>query len=268
MLKSRVIYGETLLRRCPFHPILTRMVYLRSFIFNTLFYVMTACMVLVLVPFLILPRIFVRGVGYLWGWMTTQLLYTAGIRHHQTGAVHLDRQVIYAAKHQSAWETIVLLWMLRTPVMVLKRSLLFLPVIGFFFLRGGCIPVDRKAGMRALKDMRTAAAKFRERGRSIMIFPQGTRVAPGVAHSYEIGVFAIYDATGLPVVPIALNSGHVWPRNSWRKYPGRIDVEFLQPIEPGLSRKEFMATLEERIESRMRVLDRDHYPEPQQEGNL
>lgn len=237
------------------------MVYLRSFIFNTLFYLMTACMVLVLLPFLILPSGFVRAVGAVWGLSTAFLLRTAGIRHRQSGAAHLDRQVIYAAKHQSAWETITLLWMLRTPVMVLKQSLLFLPVIGFFFLRGGCIPVDRKAGMRALKDMRTAAAKFRDRGRSIMIFPQGTRVAPGINKGYEVGIFAIYDATGLPVVPIALNSGHVWPRNSWRKYPGEISVEFLPPIEPGLSRKEFMATLETAIETRMRVLDSAYYPD-------
>ena len=89
----------------------------------------------------------------------------------------------------------------------------------------------------------------------MLIFPQGTRIAPGVDHLYEIGVFALYEATGLPVVPVALNSGHVWPRNSWMKYPGLVMVEFLDPIDPGLDRKSFMATLKQRIEDRMEILD-------------
>ena len=89
----------------------------------------------------------------------------------------------------------------------------------------------------------------------MLIFPQGTRVAPGMDHPYEIGVFSLYQATGLPVLPVALNSGHIWPRNSWLKYPGRVTVEFLDLIEPGLDRKRFMATLKKRIEDRMRVLD-------------
>ena len=74
-------------------------------------------------------------------------------------------------------------------------------------------------------------------------------------NSVEIGVFSLYEATSLPVVPVALNSGHVWPRNSWIKYPGRVTVEFLDPIEPGLDRKSFMATLKQRIEDRMETLD-------------
>ena len=89
----------------------------------------------------------------------------------------------------------------------------------------------------------------------MLIFPQGTRVAPGVDQPYEIGVFSLYQATGLPVVPVALNSGHVWPRNSWLKYSGRVTVEFLDPIGPGLDRKCFMAKLKQRIEDRMPLLD-------------
>ena len=109
--------------------------------------------------------------------------------------------------------------------------------------------------MRALREMRAAGQDLAKKDRSMLIFPQGTRVAPGVEQPYEIGVFSLYEATGLPVVPVALNSGHVWPRNSWLKYPGRVTVEFLEPIEPGLDRKNFMATLKQRIEDRMLVLD-------------
>ena len=136
-----------------------------------------------------------------------------------------------------ALETIILSWLLAAPAFVLKRELLRLPIIGWFFVKTGCIPVDRSAGMKALRDMRAAASALAANGRSMLIFPQGTRVAPGVARPYEIGVFALYESTGLPVVPVALNSGHVWPRNSWFKYPGTVMVEFLESIEPGLDRR-------------------------------
>ena len=77
----------------------------------------------------------------------------------------------------------------------------------------------------------------------------------GKAGLYEIGVFALYESTGLPVVPVALNSGLFWPRKSWLKYPGIVDIHFLEPIQPGLTRKQFMAKLEQQIESKMAVLD-------------
>ena len=178
-----------------------------------------------------------------------------GIKVLVSGNRQLDRQVIYAVKHQSALETIILSWLLAAPAFVLKRELLRLPIIGWFFIKTGCIPVDRSAGMKALRDMRAAALTLAADGRSMLIFPQGTRVAPGVVRPYEIGVFALYESTGLPVVPVALNSGHVWPRNSWFKYPGTVMVEFLESIEPGLDRKAFMSQLETDIETRMARLD-------------
>ena len=231
------------------------MVYLRSFIFNSLFHLMTAMIVVLLLPLLLLPSVVVRIVARCWGWMTAKLLLIAGVRHRIWGDMALDQQVIYAAKHQSAWETIVLVGCLRMPVTVMKRELLFLPLIGLFFLRAGCIAVDRAGGMRALRELRKAAVRHWRHGRSLLIFPQGTRVEPGISHGYEVGVFALYDATGLPVVPVALNSGHVWPRNSWTKRPGIVDVQFLSPIAPGLSRKAFMAKLEKQIEAGMAAID-------------
>ena len=231
------------------------MVYLRSFIFNSLFHLMTAMIVVLLLPLLLLPSVIVRIVARCWGWMTAKLLLIAGVRHRIWGDMALDQQVIYAAKHQSAWETIVLVGCLRMPVTVMKRELLFLPLIGLFFLRAGCIAVDRAGGMRALRKLRKAAVRHWRHGRSLLIFPQGTRVEPGISHGYEVGVFALYDATNLPVVPVALNSGHVWPRNSWTKRPGIVDVQFLSPIAPGLSRKAFMAELEKQIEAGMAAID-------------
>ena len=231
------------------------MVYLKSFVFNSLFYFGTGVLVIVMGPVLLLPSRFARAVARLWGYMAHLLLAMIGIKQSVHGNCHLDRQVLYAVKHQSAWETIILSWLLSAPAFVLKRELLRLPIIGWFFLKTGCIPVDRSAGMKALREMRFAGKTLAAKGRSMLIFPQGTRIAPGVDHPYEIGVFALYEATGLPVVPVALNSGHVWPRNSWMKYPGLVTVEFLDPIYPGLDRKSFMATLKQRIEDRIEILD-------------
>jgi 1-acyl-sn-glycerol-3-phosphate acyltransferase len=231
------------------------MVYLKSFVFNSLFYTGTCILVIVMGPVLLLPSRYARSVARLWGYMTYLLLGMIGITQTVSGDRHLSRQVLYAVKHQSAWETIILSWLLAAPAFVLKHELLRLPIIGWFFLKTGCIPVDRSSGMKALRKMRAAGQVLAEKGRSMLIFPQGTRVAAGADRPYEIGVFSLYQATGLPVVPVALNSGHVWPRNSWLKYPGRITVEFLEPIEPGLDRKSFMAKLKQRIEDRMLVLD-------------
>jgi 1-acyl-sn-glycerol-3-phosphate acyltransferase len=151
-------------------------------------------------------------------------------------------------------------------VPVIKQELLRLPLLGFYFRKAGCIAVDRSAGMKALRQLRDDAAKAAADGSSVLIFPQGTRVAPGVTHKYEIGVFAVYEATGLPVVPVALNSGHVWGRNSWLKRPGIIDVDFLPDIPPGLDRKAFMAALEEAIETRMAVLDAPYLVQQEETG--
>ena len=231
------------------------MVYIRSFIFNSVFYVGTAILVVLMGPLLLLPPFLARYLARFWGWLAHKQLYIVGIHQREHGDKHLDKQVIYAVKHQSAWETIILSWLLHAPAFVLKVELLRLPIIGLFFIKTGCIPVDRADGMRALQKMRGAALELAAHGRSMLIFPQGTRVMPGATKSYEIGVFALYESTGLPVVPVALNSGFVWPRNSWLKYPGAVDIHFLEPIQPGLTRQQFMAKLEQRIENKMAVLD-------------
>ena len=231
------------------------MVYLRSFLFNSLFYLMTTLIVVLLLPLLLLPRQVVWCVARLWGWSTSKLLYICGIDHEITGDMHADETVIYASKHQSAWETIVLYAELKAPITVMKRELLFLPLIGFFFMRAGCIAVNRSGGMKALRELRASALRIRENPRSILIFPQGTRVMPRTPHDYQIGVFTLYDTTGFTVIPIALDSGRVWPRNSWLKFPGRVRVRFLEPIKPGLTRKQFMSTLEHQIESEVAILE-------------
>ena len=147
------------------------MVYIRSFIFNSAFYVGTAILVVVMGPVLLLPPFMARYIAQFWGWLAHKQLYIVGIRQREYGDRHLDKQVIYAVKHQSAWETIILSWLLHAPAFVLKVELLRLPIIGLFFIKTGCIPVDRADGMRAVRKIRDAALKLAAQGRSMLIFP-------------------------------------------------------------------------------------------------
>ena len=219
-----------------------------------MFFLSTVLLTVCLLPCL-LRRDWTRAAGKFWGWYTVGLLHIVGIRHEIRGDVRKTQQVIYAAKHQSAWETLVLYWELDAPVIVLKRELLYLPILGWFFLRSGCIAIDRKAGMAALKMLRQQAEASVVGGRSLLIFPQGTRVASGQSVPYQVGVFALYQATSLDVVPVALNSGRFWARNGFIKNPGVITVHFLPSIARGLPRGSFMTKLEYDIEKAMLSLD-------------
>jgi len=127
-------------------------------------------------------------------------------------------------------------------------------LIGLYFMRVPSVPINRSAGRNALTQLISSARKIAQTGSSILIFPQGTRVAPGASHPYHAGTFAIYQATGLPVVPVALNAGLLWPRQALIKRPGMIDVRYLEPIPPGLDRKSFMQRLETSIETATKAL--------------
>jgi 1-acyl-sn-glycerol-3-phosphate acyltransferase len=156
---------------------------------------------------------------------------------------------LVAAKHQSAWETLKLHLLLPDPAVVLKRELTRLPVWGWFAVKAGMIPVDRGARGRALASLLAGARQVVAEGRPIVIFPQGTRTAPGTHHPYRIGVGMLYEQLHLPIVPMALNSGLYWPRRAFLKRPGTIVVEFLPPIQPGLDRHQAMHELEARLEA-------------------
>ena len=226
----------------------------RTILFVALFYPMSLVMTLVLVPSLVFPRESIRPVCYLWVRlfmvMTRRVL---GIRYR----VKIDRAaadliakgpVIFAAKHQSMWETVAFNDLLNCPAFVLKKELMTAPVFGLFMKKFDMIPVDREAGASALKGMVRQSRQHLSEGRSIVIYPQGTRVGPGASIPYMPGVAALYNQTGVPVVPIALDSGRLWPRGLFVKRAGTITVTLLPPIEPGLDRERFMQELEQKIE--------------------
>jgi 1-acyl-sn-glycerol-3-phosphate acyltransferase len=132
---------------------------------------------------------------------------------------------------------------------VLKRELLFIPIVGWAMARAGNIAVARGEGSSALRGLVRQSQAVIAEGRSIVIFPEGTRVTIGTERPYHIGIAALYRQLGVPVVPVALNSGVFWGRRQFVKRAGLIDVEVQPPIPPGLDRKRFMALLHQRIES-------------------
>jgi 1-acyl-sn-glycerol-3-phosphate acyltransferase len=223
----------------------------RSFAFNFVFFAWTAILGTIGLPFLLAPRPVTMHFGRFWSWTSLFLLKAiVGLDHQIRGLDRLPRGgCIVALKHQSAWDTLILPVVLGDPAVVLKRELLLLPFYGWYAARAGSIPIDRKARAGALRRMLARARPIAAAGRPIVIFPEGTRVAPGERRRYQPGVAALYQALALPLVPAAVNSGLYWGRRSFVKRPGRIVLEFLEPIPPGRSRRRLMVELERRIET-------------------
>ncbi len=227
------------------------MLALRSLTFNTAFFFWSTLVQVLFLPSLLFPVAVVAWVQRLWiGGALALLAGICGLRHEIRGLEHLPPgPCIIASKHQSAWDTLIFAMLFHGPGFVVKRELLWIPLFGWYIQRTGCIPIDRKGGARALKRMIAGGRATIGNGRHIVIFPEGTRVAPGQSRPYHPGVGALYRQLGVPVVPVALDSGLFWGRRAFLKKPGRISLELLEPIAPGLSRKDFTAELERRIET-------------------
>ena len=151
--------------------------------------------------------------------------------------------VIFAAKHQSAWETLALYFLISGIVPVLKVSLTKIPIFGWYLKRLRMIAVDRGEGRKALLHMFKEAENAAAENRSLLIFPEGTRQPPFQNPELKSGIFLLYRRLGVPVVPIALNSGVLWPKGARTIVAGRVTVSFLTAIEPGLDRQEFLNKL-------------------------
>jgi 1-acyl-sn-glycerol-3-phosphate acyltransferase len=230
---------------------------LRSALFNALFVGLTAVMGLAAIPTLLLhPGVIRRGLR-LWAACVLWLLrIVAGIRVRVTGREHLPAAgpALVAAKHQSAFDTIVWFALLPDAAYVLKRELLRIPVYGWHARHAGMIAVDRGAGAAAMRGLIRDALAALAGGRQVVMFPEGTRMPPGQSGRYQPGIAALYARAGLPVVPVATDSGRVWGRRSFMKRPGTVTVAVLPPILPGLSRTGFIAELRQRIESESTAL--------------
>lgn len=223
---------------------------LRSLAFNLAFYVWTALLAVAGLPVLLTGRQRVARFARFWEEGVRVLLrQLAGITFEIRGRERLpDEPPIYAVKHQSAFETVVLHLLIDNPAIALKQELTWIPLFGWYLIGAGMIRIDRASRAQAVRSLIRGARAALARGQSVVIFPEGTRTAPGTDVPYQPGVAALYLQLGRPVVPVAVNSGLFWGRRSFMKRPGRITVEFLEPIPPGLDRPTFMSLLRERIE--------------------
>jgi 1-acyl-sn-glycerol-3-phosphate acyltransferase len=163
-----------------------------------------------------------------------------------TGLEYLPRDgaALLASQHQSAFDTLVWLTIVKRPSYILKRELTRIPLFGPMLLAAGNIAVDRSAGAAALRGVLAATAEARDAGRQILIFPEGTRVAPGARVKLQPGIAAIAARLGLPVIPVATDSGLHWGRRAFTKYPGVIHVAIGPPIAAGTPRPALLEAIE------------------------
>jgi 1-acyl-sn-glycerol-3-phosphate acyltransferase len=222
----------------------------RSLLFNALFYVNITLRMVVALPTILLPYWFLHGVLRRYASSTLWFLrVVCGTEVEWRGREKLPTgPYIVACKHQSLWETFALFMVLPDPTYVLKGELMWLPLFGWLATKARMIPIDRGSHTKTLASMIAAARRESARGRQIVIFPEGTRRPPGAKPRYLPGVAFLYAELGLPCVPIALNSGLFWPRRSLRRYPGTVLVEVLDPIPPGLEKREFLTRLQNATE--------------------
>ncbi|MEZ5844780.1 MAG: lysophospholipid acyltransferase family protein [Hyphomicrobiaceae bacterium] len=235
------------------------MTLLRSLAYAVTFYVVTALFLILGAPLLVAPRSWamagLRAHARTCIWL---LRVIAGTRTEVRGRERLPAgPFLVAAKHQSAWDTFALVPLFRDPALVMKAELMRIPLYGWFSRKFGMIPVRRETGPSALREMIRHARDRASAGREILVFPEGTRRAPGAPPDYKPGILLLYDGLHLPCVPLALNSGLYWPRRSLIRRPGTIIVEILEPIPAGLPRAAFKATMIERIETASEALRRE-----------
>jgi 1-acyl-sn-glycerol-3-phosphate acyltransferase len=233
---------------------------LRSLVFLVVFYLNTAVFLVFGSPLLLGPRRWaMAGLEAHARTSIWWLRVICGTKLEVRGRENLPQgPALIAAKHQSAWDTFGLVPLTRDPALVMKKELLSIPLYGWFSRKFEMIAVRRDLGPSALRQMARDAASRVAEGRDIVIFPEGTRRAPGDLPAYKPGVILLYQGLAIPCVPVALNSGYFWPRRTILRRPGTIVVEFLPAIPAGLPRREFMHLLEERIETATARL----YPQP------
>jgi 1-acyl-sn-glycerol-3-phosphate acyltransferase len=227
------------------------MLFLRSLLFNVLYYINLGLWMLAALPTLVMPRGAFMWMGRTWAGSALWLLKVICGAHVEFRG--LDRLppggFLVAAKHQSMWETFSLLTIFRDPAFVAKRELQWIPFFGWYVWKARSIAVNRSGGSVALAEMNRRAGEEARAGRQIVIFPEGTRRAAGAPPAYKYGIAHMYEQMRMPCVPLALNSGVFWPRRQFLRFPGTIVVECLEPIPPGLPRDEFFALMQQQVEA-------------------
>lgn len=228
--------------------------WLRSLVFVAQMYVMMAVLALFFTPLAAFDRRWAfAGVRTYCRYVRWTAAWMAGLRSEIRGEVP-DGEVLVASKHQSFFDIIMICSVLPRPKFIMKKQLIRAPILGWYALRIGCVPVDRGKRGQAIEKMLADVSSGRSQPGQLIIYPQGTRVAPGATLPYKIGPGALYRQTGQTCIPAATNVGVFWPRTGIFRTPGLAVVEFLPAIDPGLHIDAFMEVLESRIETASNAL--------------
>jgi len=227
------------------------MIFLRSLLFNICFSSWAIISSIIFAPLFLVSSAAAMKAGRPWAKGALFLArHICGLTYEIRGEQYItNTPAIYACKHQSAWETAIFLTLFPAPAYVLKRELLRIPGWGWYLWRMKMIAIDRSAKASSMKQMLRQSKDALNAGRPIVIYPEGTRRAPGAEPVYHPGVVALYSMLHVQVVPVALNSGVYWGKNAFTKRPGKIIMEFLPPIPPGEDKKQFQQQLQESIEN-------------------
>lgn len=228
------------------------MLAIRSAIFTILFVLWTGLLCTIFLPLTWIGQRTASFAGRTWAWgIIWMLRVICGITHKIEGLENLPTTpCVIASKHQSAWDTMIFFAVMKHPIFVMKKELLKVPLFGNFMFKMGMIPVDRKGGAGALKQMLREVKDRLSRGMSLVVFPEGTRTEIGQIVKYHPGIASIYNdpEIDIPFIPVALNSAKCWDKKSFLKHPGVINIHFLKPIAKGQDRKKFMIQLQDSIE--------------------
>ena len=227
------------------------MLILRSLIFNLFLYLGIVVVFLIAIPTLLLPPKFTLLFGKFLGYyvvFVVRIFLNTKVEFKGTENIPKNEKYFVASAHQSMFETFALQSVLDYPVFILKKELLKIPLFGQYLKKIKSIEIIRDTTTKENLNFFDKVAKIvKNENRPLLIFPQGTRVKVEDRVPFKKGVGRIYEALNVSCVPIALNSGKVWPKNGIIKYPGKITVSFLEPIKPGLNKEEFIKNLEVKI---------------------
>jgi 1-acyl-sn-glycerol-3-phosphate acyltransferase len=222
--------------------------WLRSIVFVVQMYAMIPLLAVVFTPWAIIDRRGAfAGIHAYCNWVRFSARWIVGLHSEIRGEVP-DVEVLIAAKHQSFFDIILICSVVRRPKFIMKKQLKWAPIVGWYALRIGCVPVDRGKRGQAIAQMLAAVKSGRTDPGQLIIYPQGTRVAPDAHLPYKIGAGLIYQQSGQGCVPAATNVGVFWPRHGFYRKPGLAVVEFLPEIPPGLPVDAFMRRLEQTVE--------------------
>ena len=223
---------------------------IRSLIFYFFLYLWTLLLGILCLPYLLLPSVYTKKIANAWITGILALLkYICSIDYETQGTENIPNYpVIVASKHQSTFETLLLFKLIKDSIFIHKRELFLIPIFGFYLKKSNMISINRLDGPNSIRKIMNHVKEKIIHGNSIIIFPEGTRKKPSDPPDYKTGIAGIYRESNAQVLPVAINSGHYWPKHTFIKKPGKIIIKFLKLIPTKLEKKEFLERIESVIE--------------------